>query len=530
MNEWERNMNIPKSLFTNVYIPEGSNELFLYSNVEDLLSNTKDIETFVERFLNVEVPRLKILESYANGKNYGIMHRLSRKNRERADYRVAHNFGGYISKINTGYLFGIPVKVTNKKVGSLEDEEKDGNINDEEADVLKEVSEVNNIDELNSSLGYDCSVYGRAFELHYRNEDDEDKISKSSVFETFMIYDNTVERRPIMAVRCPRYVKDEKEIINIELYTKDAVYYCKETTTDNVEVFIDEEKTQENIREEIQIIDWFNNETRTGDFEEVLTLIDLYDFAQADTANYMTDFNEALLVISGDLDSTGLKYDKDANMLILKSGVSVGGGGNKIDANYIYKQYDVAGTEAYKKRLETDIHKYTLTPSLDDESFSQVASGEAQKYKLWGVEQLRSTKESYYKKAIKKRYGLINAVKSKVSEFFVDPKDLQIEFTENVPKDYWSEVKSFVDSGGELSKSTLISLLSWVDDVKDELDKLEFEKNGEEEELVVEEVKNEGEEVENVEVKAKEEPINKEVKEEKAVDNSKDIKKEKVKK
>ena len=32
------------------------------------------------------------------------------------------------------------------------------------------------------------------------------------------------------------------------------------------------------------------------------SLIDLYDAAQSDTANYMTDFNEATLVISGDLD------------------------------------------------------------------------------------------------------------------------------------------------------------------------------------------------------------------------------------
>ncbi|MDL2310472.1 phage portal protein [Peptostreptococcaceae bacterium OttesenSCG-928-C18] len=497
VNEWESDFSFPKSLYTNVYISEESNERFLYSSTEELLKNPKDIAGFVERFLNVEVPRLKILESYASGKNYGIMHRLGRKNSERADYRVAHNFGGYISKINTGYLFGIPVKVTNKRVASLDEKESDGGINDIEADVLKNISELNNIDELNSSLGYDCSVYGRAFELHYRNEEDEDRIAKSSVFETFMIYDNTVEKRPIMAVRCPRYVKGDKVVLNIEIYTKDFVYYCKETTKDNIEIFIDEERTQTNLREDIQIIDWFNNETRTGDFEEVLTLIDLYDFAQADTANYMTDFNEALLVISGDLDSTGLKYDKDANMLILKSGVSVGGT-NKIDANYIYKQYDVAGTEAYKKRLETDIHKYTLTPSLDDESFSQVASGEAQKYKLWGVEQLRSTKESYYKKAIKKRYRLINSVKSKVSEFFVDPKDLQIEFTENVPKNYWSEVNSFIDAGGELSKSTLISLLSWVDDVKDELDKIEFEKS-----LEIKEVKN----VEDVEVTEETEEI-----------------------
>lgn len=37
-------------------------------------------------------------------------------------------------------------------------------------------------------------------------------------------------------------------------------------------------------------------------YEDVIPLIDLYDAAQSDTANYMTDLNEATLVITGEFE------------------------------------------------------------------------------------------------------------------------------------------------------------------------------------------------------------------------------------
>ncbi len=40
------------------------------------------------------------------------------------------------------------------------------------------------------------------------------------------------------------------------------------------------------------IIEYLNDQFKQGDFENVISLIDLYDQAQSDTANYMTDLNE----------------------------------------------------------------------------------------------------------------------------------------------------------------------------------------------------------------------------------------------
>ena len=78
-----------------------------------------------------------------------------------------------------------------------------------------------------------------------------------------------------MAVRLPSYTKNNETVLNIEIYTKNAVYYCFETPKDNIGIVIDETRNQENIRGLIQIIDWHNNDTSTGDFEGEIRLIDL---------------------------------------------------------------------------------------------------------------------------------------------------------------------------------------------------------------------------------------------------------------
>ena len=62
----------------------------------------------------------------------------------------------------------------------------------------------------------------------------------------------------------------------------------------------------------VTITEFSNNEKRRGDFEKVIPLIDLYDNAQSDTANYMSDLNDAMLLVVGnmELDSNTAQLQK----------------------------------------------------------------------------------------------------------------------------------------------------------------------------------------------------------------------------
>ena len=132
----------------------------------------------------------------------------------------------------------------------------------------------------------------------------------------------------------------------------------------------------------VTITEFRNNEKRRGDFERVVPLIDLYDNAQVDTANYMSDLNDAMLLVNGNLDLSDtnvVKLQKEANMLHLEPPEYQSDDGKvtegKVDAKYIYKEYDVNGSEAYKDRINANIHLFTNTPDMSDEKFSGQQSG-----------------------------------------------------------------------------------------------------------------------------------------------------------
>lgn len=148
---------------------------------------------------------------------------------------------------------------------------------------------------------------------------------------------------------------------------------------------------------------------------------------------------------------------------------------SQADADYIYKQYDVAGTEAYKDRVKNDIHMFTHTPNMDDDKFAGNQSGEALKYKLFGLEQKRSTKERLLKKSLRDRYRLINNIMTTAAEGGFDVNEIRITFTPNLPKSLKDEIEAFVKLGGDLSDETKLSLLSIVENPQEELEKIKNE-------------------------------------------------------
>lgn len=138
--------------------------------------------------------------------------------------------------------------------------------------------------------------------------------------------------------------------------------------------------------------------------------------------------------------------------------------------------YDVSGVEAHKTRLKNDIFELAGVPNLSDEAFSGTRSGEALKYKLFGLEQRRMDKEKFFAKGLRVRYKLLENLKRSVSEFFGPPVDLSFGFTPNQPKAYLDELRAFNEAGGQLSEETMLSLLSFVDDVPAEIERMQDER------------------------------------------------------
>lgn len=469
VSEFERGIDRNDSVNENfIDFSVESNLHYRYSTAEDLLKDKKTLSAMIEDHYTNQVPRLEVLDDYYKAKNTNIMTNRRRKEKDKADHRSAHNYGKVLTTFDVGYSTGNPIKI-------MIDDEK-------EQTAIDEFNTNNDIDGLNSELWLDMDKYGRAYEIQYRDEEGNDCLSLSNVFETFVVYDTTIKREPILAVRYPksRFSKNaDKTFIKPIVYTKDEVVMFKETTLQSIKLV--EEDRKRHSYKEVQVTEYSPNRFRLGLYEDVLSLIDLYDSAQSDTANYMTDLNEAMLVISGDLESSGMTTDdaikqKDANILLLESGTDVMGNKTQLSANYIYKQYDVAGAEAYKDRVRKDIHEIAMIPDLNDEQFSGTQSGEAMKYKLFGFKQMTATKERLFKKGLMRRYRLLFNLKFSLSELTnADLEGMQITFTPNVPKAVLEELKAIIDSGADVSQETMLSLTSFIENPAKELEKIQEE-------------------------------------------------------
>ena len=276
-------------------------------NLNDLLDDYDFISECIEHHLEAQVPRLQMLDDYYQGLNFNILRNRRRRERHLADNRAAHDFASYIADFINGYCFGHAIQV------QTEDESTQEKING--------LHKLNDIDTHNRSIGLDLSIFGRAYEYIIRNQDDEVRLYKSDPRNTFVIYDNTIEQNSLIAVRYWQTAIREQEdtdIYNVDIITPNATNFFIANKSTNLK--LEERRLSEaHSFGKVTITEFSNNEKRRGDFEKVIPLIDLYDNAQSDTANYMSDLNDAMLLVIGnmELDSNTAQLQKDANVFHL---------------------------------------------------------------------------------------------------------------------------------------------------------------------------------------------------------------------
>lgn len=455
VNEFEHGIDTTtKTRFDSLYFGTIANEQFRYASSDALLDTANGKKAFrdmIDTFFTSQQKRLKVLSSYAKGDNYSILNGHRRLDKEKADYRVRHKWGGYISSFATSYVIGNPVSV-----GILE------GANQQQLETIQEIEWNNDINALNGDLALDASIYGRAFEYHFRDKDGADRVVLINPLEMFVVRDLTVEQNIILAVHLPIFA----DKVNMTVYTKDQVITFKPYSTNAVRLIVDTITKHE--YKDVPVVEWWNNRYRMGDFESEISLIDAYDAGQSDTANYMSDLNDAMLLIKGDLDALGLSASdiakmKDANTLLLQTGISANGQQTSADAGYIYKQYDVSGTEAYKNRLANDIHRFSRIPNLEDDRFNATSSGIALLYKMIGLEQVRKNKETYFTKALRRRYELISNIHKAINKPSIEASKLTFTFHPNIPQDVWNEIKAYIEAGGVVSQETLMNNASFTD-------------------------------------------------------------------
>lgn len=371
----------------------------------------------------------------------------------RPDNRLVNNYPGYISTVNIGYFMGKPVRYSGEAGAEQFMEE------------LQDVFDYNDEQDENMTLAREASIKGVAYEILYVDEEAKVRFGAVRSESMILVRDNTIESNILFAIRYWLVDNETDDTYQADLYdAQNRTRYEFRTSSATASVV---EGPVSHFFEDVPVVEYPNNEERMGDFERVLSLIYEYDKSQSNTANDFDDFTDAYLVLrnmSGTEENEILAMKKHKVLLL----------GAEDGAEWLTKQIQSDASEAFKNRIANDIHKFSMTPNLTDESFAGNISGVALEFKLWGLEQMAAQKERKFKKGLQRRIELLCqhfAIRSRQYDW----RDISITFTRNMPMNLPDLVKMVVDLRGILSDETLLSQLPFISDAKEELLKIDKE-------------------------------------------------------
>ena len=420
------------------------------NNMEEL--TTSVIKRIIDNHRTTELVRLLELEKYYNTENK-IKNRLM-ADPTKPNNKIANPYASYITDTLTGYFIGEPITYNSEDKNLLQD--------------LNMIFEYNDEADENAELAKNASIYGVAYEMLYVSEEDQKMVrfKPLSPKECIPIFDKTIEQNLIGLIR---YYNDE-DIVEDKTYTMIEVITDKEITTYRANelatefVLLD---SYEHYFGMVPIAIYKNNEEQRGDFESVISLIDAYDKLESDTVNDSEYFADCYLALHGfAADQDDIKEMKEKRVILMD---------NDTSAEWLVKESNDAAVENIKNRLDKDIHKFSKCPNMSDQEFASNASGIAIKFKLLGTENLVAIKERKFKRGLQQRLELIAAIDSVMRDGF-DWRAIEIIFSRNVPSNDM-DIANMVNTLKDIvSTETLLSQIPFVENVQDEIQKLDKEK------------------------------------------------------
>lgn len=418
------------------------------TNKEEL--SIEDIQKFIKKHKAESIRYIK-LQKYYEGK-HDILDHTSRDGQP--NNKIVNPYPKYITDMLVGYFVGQPISYTSKEEGGLLDD-------------LQAIFDYSDEQEENLELAKICSIKGKAYELLYRDEDAQIRFNEFGPDQMFVIYDMTISPSIKFAIRYYDVGEGNDKITYAEVYDKEVCTLYKGKDSD-----LSLEQITPHTFKDVPVIEYVNNKEEQGDFEQVITLIDAYNKAQSNTLNDMDQFTDAYLILVNMAGTDSERIDelkRNRVMLLDDDG----------DAKWLIKEINDAWVENYKDRVRRDIHKFSYTPDMQDESFGNNLSGVSIRYKILAMEQIRSNKERKFKKGLQRRIELIcNSLSlEKDIDIFTN---INIKFANTLPQNIYELSQTIKNLSPYLSSETLLNQLPFVENAKEELEK----KKAEDEEII----------------------------------------------
>lgn len=388
--------------------------------------------------------------------DHDILH-LPPKPKYKPDNRIVVNFPKYSVDTMNGFFIGNPIKITAD--------------DDAVADYVDYLDQYNDQDDNNAELSKICSIYGKGFEMYYTDEQSELCITYLNPTEAFIVYDDSIVERPLYFVR--RYTdRDGNEFGSIS-NDYGVRYFQVSGGLQWLEIDAAERDIKDGWKLHyfpgVPATEYIENEERQGLFEPVMSIVNAYNKAISEKANDVDYFADAYLKVLGTrITEEDLAFIRDNRIVNFE-----GEDSEKLVVDFMSKPEGDTTQENHLNRLERLIFQISMVANISDENFGN-ASGISLRYKLQAMNNLAKTKERKFTSGMNRRYKLLFG--HPASKVAPDAwLQLHYKFTPNIPANMLEEAQIAAQMEGITSQETQLKVLSIVDDVQGELDKIEEE-------------------------------------------------------
>ncbi len=403
--------------------------------------NSSNLADWLVEYKNSIMEERKKLGNYYDGKNEIIKQNAVAG---RPNYSINVNMAKYITDVATGYTFGKPVSY------SVSNEESKRLLN-----MILKVNKVNYTEELDYHLGGDMSTYGVAYQLVYadlKNEKSPVCFRRLDPVRTFMVCDNSIEENIFCAVYFHDYTENKN--CKTRVYVWDSTFlYIFDGYSNSLSL------TSKNCHfmGQVPVIQSLNNDDGYGDFQMVVDLLDSLNLMISNNTDDLQSVSNAILAVTGGkLGEEEIKQINKYKVANLPIGASM---------QWVIKNSNIEGVLGQINHLLDFIFQISMVPDLSDDAFAGNLSGVAMQFKMWGIDQLWTSKIRKYKTCLYKRIQMalriLGADENRAEE-------LQINFYRNLPENMAQDYEIAKNLSGVLSLKTILQNLSVVDDVEAE--------------------------------------------------------------
>ena len=409
---------------------------------EDVVRLLQESETFSTKYTTNE--------DYFYGKHKILQRTFDDKSKP--NNQVMCNIPKYIVQVRTGFFSSSPLTLESGNPEYLKD--------------IRRVLEYNDFKQTFNQLDTYCSIYGHSFLVMYMNEEGRIAFTAQNPTDWIYVRDNSLEQKPKFAIRYYAWWDDVEnmQMYDIELYTDKEIINYEGSPVDLKEV-----DRRPHYFNGLPVIEFMENESRQGSYENVISLIDTYELMLSDTANTINYFSDCYLVLTGmqETQAEDIARMKNDRVLLVPEGC---------EASFLTKNVSENYNENMLKRLQEQIFVVACTPLLSDSSFSSNSSGVAIQFKLFSMEKSVQLKENIFRAGFNRMFNLIKDMINLYERKSYTEDDTIIQtFTRSLPMDLSALADSISKLNGVVSRRTLMSQLEFVSDATLEENQLRSE-------------------------------------------------------